>query len=262
MKKKGIKTVQKLWLIVLALTIIPFTGLQASIVSDLSITTSLTFDEEFAATSGSASQSGIMDTVSGVGQISTSFTGTTVTGPNPLNGNVTEIGPAFGFDASASAPENSGFGMGIDMQVNLQNNSATEAYTVTFKIDYVNAAMASGPDAYSESEFTLEEAFGDELFFTYVASDTLYGNYPVETEFGGTVIDIDSFFFNVTINPLDSIGLVGNWTLEGETTDGSVATADISVLLSVHTAPVPLPPAFILLGSGILGILTMRNRKR
>jgi hypothetical protein len=248
---------------------IPFT-------TDLFITADTSFDTGYASVSGGATQSGNFSVkVGGVSSIST-FSGTTVSGANPLSGTLTDFGDGVGSSVQAGAFAGGDlFGMGNNTNLNLKNVSTTDTYKVTFKVAFANMVNASGADAYVHSEFDVRDPGNVELFFTDVTSDTVFGNQKngVPGGPGGIVSDTGNFFFDVTIDPSQLLTYTSMSTLfnnSGVYSSTGNASADFSAFLSVDSVTdltrqppaVPEPGTMALLCVGLFGIVVTRRRGR
>lgn len=240
----------------------------ASITPNLTISGQVAFDTGFAYADGSLNQSGdFSKTVGGI-ITSSSFAGTTVSGLNPLAGTLTDLGDGFGMSAATSASFGSEFALGFDIGIALANNSADD-YRITLKIDYSNTMDAGGPDAYVDSEFTVNDA-GGEVFFSDLISDTYYGdtfNGIDNNTFGAHLSDIGVATFDIYLNAYSTTNITSAWTMEGGVYgDPGYATLDFSAFISVdevkNLSAVPVPAALYLFGTGLSGLAAIRMRRR
>jgi len=250
----------------------------ANAFTDLTISGNITFDDGNTFADDTATGTGSMDVVSGGVPSSTSFDGTgSFTGVNPLTGNLTAVGDGFGGTAAFTGADFSEFLTGWDLQLDLGNSSGTESYQISFQVDYDNEVDSSGPDAYGRSEFFVGTSFGgDDIFATYLSSDTLNGNENTDgsaSGFGGLLAESGSFFFDLILNPGDSTSLFGFWNLEGgvfDDADPGTAFASIDSFISITgvenltapPAPIPEPSTVALLGFGLVGLGIMAHRRR
>lgn len=261
--------------IIAGLALLPISNTHAiPFTSDISIMGETDFDEGFAL----GTTSGTFDLTSGTSTTTSTYSGATVTGADPLAGSLTDIGDGFGFDGIARVTDDE-FKIGFDTSLDVSNNSATDSYEVVFGLDFDNMVNADGSDAFADSELTLDIDF-IEAFFSDLLSDTMFGD-----EVGGDPTDPATFgaslmdsaigrLFTLTLNPGDTIDMLLSWTLKGEDFDGGLAEADLSAFLYVDsvsniTSPPPPPPpsgvpeagTLFLFSAGLIGLLAQRRRR-
>jgi hypothetical protein len=252
--------------------------------SDLSVSGSVAYDSAYAAgaLAGTGTQSGSLRVTQGGASTSSSFSAASVTGSNPLTATLTDFGDGLGFGGSASATAgNLGgtYGLGIDVGLNLVNNSASLAHKITFKIDFGNQVFADGQDAYAHSNFAVfDRANNQTLFFTDLFSDTVNGNLNGGSPVGGfggqmsetgpasfavTLLAGQSMFFDPTLHDLA-------WTLDGgvfSVDPASSGSLDAFIYVAAvddvtPPAPVPEPATLALLGIGLAAMGTRRRPSR
>lgn len=244
----------------------------------LHVAGSVSFDTGFARADGDVTQSGSFSKVAGGVAAASTFSGTAVGAGdgNPLAGTLTDLGDGFGASADvlvAYADPASESGAGFDALLDLSNTSATDSLGVTLKVDFRNAVNASGTNAYANSSFTVSDVTDpqnwQELFFTDLRSDTVFGNFPTETEFGGPLSESGLAFLHLVVAPGATTHLKGSWTLKsGVFVDGGQAETGAFGFLSIDKvenqnqppAPVPEPGSVVLLGSGLLALAGARRR--
>ncbi|MDQ2696674.1 MAG: PEP-CTERM sorting domain-containing protein [Pseudomonadota bacterium] len=252
--------------------VLPWTGAVAvPFTTDLTITGSVDFDNANAVADGNVTQTGSFFTTEGGVTTSSTFSGTTVTGDDPLPGTLTDLDDGFGISADVDAAFDSEFFAGIDIVIDVANTSATDTYKVTFKIDFSNLVDADGADAFAESEFIVDSPPGTEVFFSDLLSDTVNGDEAGGMS-TGTAGEVQSesgmVFFDVIVAPLTTAQITADWTLDGGVfADPGAAIADFFGFISVdnvmnQTAPpgVPAPATLVLLGLGLGGVGALRRR--
>lgn len=245
--------------------------------SDLSISGTVNYDTDFAAAelSGGA-QSGTLRVTQGGVNSSSTFNNTSVTGSNPLSATLSNIGDGLGFTGRASASGANGastFGIGIDLGLNLTNNSATNGYVLTFNVDFNHSVNSAGADAYATSNFYVRNKVGSgDVFFTDLFTDTVNGNkvQGVATpEFGGMLTDSGLASFMLTLMPGQSIVFDPSlyelsWTLRGGAfTQDASASAFLDAFVSIASVdrlggpnpnPVPAPATWLLVLAGVAAL--------
>ena len=262
--------------------------------ADLDITGSAWFDAIFAQDNFfDATQSGDIYKIVGGSIGSSPFTDTTVNNPNPQEGTLTQTGDGVGTSVNASAGLFENFGVGVDLELMIENLSPTSQYQVTVKAEFSNSVNTNGPftndasgyDAFADSEFSVQDSSG-EVFFTDLVSDTIFGNEENGTllsSYGGPLTDLlFSDTFDVILNPLATETILGFYTLRGGVFDDPTwwnlaaepgfSDVDFSAFLSVDSVEylgevidpnaVPIPATLPLLGFGLAGLAAIRKRFR
>ena len=246
--------------------------------SDISITGSVEFDTAFSTLTGSTIQGGTQGSIIGGVTTTTTITGTSVSGSNPLGGSLTDIGDGIFSTFNMLGINGDEGDLFNDFSLNLTNNSATDQYRVSFELDFLNFADADGTDAFVDSQFSLFNG-GTEIFFTDFISDTFFGDHENSGldrgTFGATLSDSGVRFFDFLLDPLASINLTAknelkgggftfdalfNGSLESSLTVSGVENLTIPPEPPEPPAAVPVPAAAWLFGSVLLAGLGFRRR--
>lgn len=250
---------------------------QADFTSDVTITGSVEYyldlpDFPYA---DNATIGGSFSTTEGGVPTTSIFDGTGVTGVNPLPGTLTALLDGFAMTAGAAGNSTSGdseFGLGLDLLLDITNNSATTDYWITFDLAFSNSVTSlPGPDtspiadAYADTVFSLFDSDYNEIFFTDLTSDGTIGNMEngVDTgSYGGILTDSGTFSFGILLGPGLSTSYEGYLTMDGGAYASSYE-ADFSADLTV-TNVVPVPGAVLLgsIGLGFAGCLLRRFKDR
>ncbi len=206
------------------------------------------------------------------------------TATNPLTGTLTDIGDGVGwgtttvnasYQAGILSPNvTDGYDFIVDFLFNLENTSLTDTLTVTLKTNYRNVADADGGDAFAEGDLEVERSNVD-LFTSNVMSDTLLGdslNGVSQGTSGAEISDIGMFFYDVVLVPGETATVDGfhRWR-GGVFDDPGSSVVDIGVDITVDSiacsgecivAPVPVPGAVWLFGTGLSGLAFLGFRRR
>ncbi len=247
------------WALIL-LPILPVPMASASgapIGSDLAITAHagiiVLADPEHSAPSspatGNASQSAIVSMIVGGASSSTVVdSNLAVTGRLPLSGSLLEPGDGVGIASTMSGIDDGrpavSDGLFGDYSLTLRNNSATDAYTVSLKIDYSNSVQASGPAAPPDGAFsiglvTLSNG-GITLFSTSLTSDTAFGDKNDVTFTGASgqpLSDSGTRTVDMTLQPGQMVELLGQHDLRGGASrPGALYRGGVRAFISVAGA--------------------------
>ena len=259
-----------------ALALISVSAHAVPIASDITVTGSVTYDTAFSESIDAASHSGTMTATVGGATTTTTYADGTSAGANPLTGSLTDIGDGFGMTGLASATGDVNgdgeFAIGIDLLMTIANASLTDTYQVTLQIVFDNSADSSGPDAYVDSEFTVDSrlstdpAPGTEEFFTHVVTDTLDTGGPVSESGIDTIV--------LTLNPGATLLIEGDWTMDGgayedsgdslaslDNFNASITVSDVENITEPPDPTVPAPATLALLSGGLFGLAWARRRQ-
>tara|TARA_R110000868_G_scaffold398138_1_gene671134 strand:+ start:202 stop:1020 length:819 start_codon:yes stop_codon:yes gene_type:complete len=244
-------------------------SVQAAVIPvNINIQATNTFDEGY----GDGVSSGDFSLITGGATTTSTYSGATVTGTNPLTNNLVNTGDGIGFTGSATATDDI-FNVGFDSTIDVANNSVSDIYDIVFKLVFSNMVNASGADAYADSEFTLF-ANGAEIFFTDLLSDSLNGNEVAgdggPAPYFGSLLEADTLFFNFALNPSDLLTLDLSWTLDGGDFDGGESAFEFSQFLSIESVTlrggqvppsVPAPGSLSLFVIALVGLVARNARK-
>lgn len=254
----------------LALTATAF-ALHLSVAQAVPFTTDITISGENSLDNPfSTGGTGDFSMVSGGTSTTSTFdANSVVTGADPIIGSLTDISDGFSLSGTATTDniDDDYFSFGMDTSLNLSNTSASDSYEVVFKLSYSNTVNADGVDAWSTSEFSVNENVA-EIFNSYLISDSLYGDADNSGDlgtFGDVLVESGDEFFAFVLNPLDILSLDMDWTAEGEDlTDNGLSEISFFASLSVYSVEqftVPLPGTFILVGMGLI-LIPLQRRMR
>lgn len=257
----------------------------AIIPADLSIEASIQFDDSIDgsfSTTPNAVQSGTMELVQGGVSEQTSVNNLSVSGNNPLMGNLQETGDGFTLAAQiAGRRDSAAEGFFFDFGLELKNLSNTTDYILAFQIIYNNTAFANPADdpnfdAFADSKANLERLdTAEELFFTDLTSDSLGdqidGQDVTPASAGAELTDSDIMDVFITLNRNSTISLLGSMELAGanflSNSGGFRANQDLSIALTRFAAlnqpPMNVPaPSLVLLFAGAVLVLFRKTKFR
>ncbi|MBD9356050.1 PEP-CTERM sorting domain-containing protein [Methylomonas albis] len=235
-----------------------------------------------------ATQNGSLSSIISGATTTTTLSGATISGSDPLQGNLTHLGDGFGIGFNASGNSANGvssvnplFG---DYTFSLKNNSALDSFLVSLKFDFSFQASATDTTRsttdngeFAESLVTLHKQDGTELLFAKALSDTindnqqfLFTNNLVDsaTGFGGTLTDSGFLLLTFLLKPGDLINLgdgAAEVSLRGAADSGSFF-GNISTLITVDSvvnqrvSTVPEPQSLALLAIGFISLYASKRR--
>jgi len=230
-----------------------------------------------------ATQSGTVDSIIGSTDTTSTLSGNTITGTNPLAGTLTSIGDGFGigFTASGTAANGNTSQIGNlfgDYSFTIANNSATDTFTVNLKLNFSESVDATGVNAFAQSQTRLADATSaTEYLFLGLSSDTLNSNTkytyqnPVNQAIGsgGALNYTGSIILSFILAPGAQVNLGDNSfevnLLGGAFDAGDSFSAAVSTLYTVDSVVkqqaknVPEPQTFLLLTVGLI-LLSLYKR--
>lgn len=231
--------------------------------SGLTVTGGVTFDTPSLWIDGAPTISGNFSKTVGGSTDSSGFDRNGVLTGDPVSqaATLTHSGDGFSMAASVSGFETSEIDvLGLDLIINL-SNSSTVSHLVTIGLNFSNAVDADGIDAYADSSLTLDDP-ADEIFFTDLTSDTLYGDVRNDNDlgtFGNIVSHSGTRSWDITLDPGQSIALIGAFSMSA----GAFPTvSSFAGEFNAQFTVVPEPSTILLLGIGCLPLIRRKNRTK
>lgn len=190
--------------------------------------------------------------------------------PSQLQGQLSELQDGLGAEVSIRGRSSQDTGtpvaassglIAIDYFFSLQNLSATDTFTVSFRALTVHSISASGPDAFVQSNLSVLDAANNELYFTDYRADTANPGPGSNFQLSSAS---DTFAF--TVLPGQSLSFSALLKQIGGAADGSYS-ALLSAYLLVDNVrvdgnnPVPAPGTLPLLVLALLGCATVLRRR-
>ncbi|WP_446811689.1 PEP-CTERM sorting domain-containing protein [Methylomonas sp. 2BW1-5-20] len=234
-----------------------------------------------------ATQTGSLTSIIAGSTSTTTLNGSTVTGPDPLSGTLSQIGDGFGISLNASGTsgtEPSGisplFG---DYTFSIENKSAMDSFIVSLQFQFshqveaTDTLPANDNGEFAQSLIAFYKADGTELAFSKVISDTVFGNEKripsdpntnIGSGKGGPLSDVGTLLLSFLLNPGDLISFGDSnpdLRISGGADSGrfSISASSLITVDSVTKQTnntVPEPETLWLLAIGLVSVLTSKRR--
>ncbi|AMK74996.1 MULTISPECIES: PEP-CTERM sorting domain-containing protein [Methylomonas] len=234
-----------------------------------------------------ATQVGSLTSIIAGSTSTTTLVGSTVTGPDPLSGTLSQIGDGFGINLSASGTGGSApssisplFG---DLTFSIENKSAVDSFVVNLQFQYshqveaIDTVERNDNGEFAQSLIAFYKADGTELAFSKIISDTIFGNEKripsnpnnnIGTGKGGLLSDVGTLLLSFLLNPGDLISFGDSnpdLRISGSADSGrfSVSASSLITVDSVTKQTnntVPEPETLWLLAIGLASILGSKRR--
>ncbi|OQW78059.1 MAG: hypothetical protein BVN35_04800 [Proteobacteria bacterium ST_bin11] len=233
-----------------------------------------------------ATQAGSLTSIIGGATSTTTLNGSTVTGPDPLSGTLSQIGDGFGINLSASGiggtePSSISPLFG-DLTFSIENKSVVDSFIVRLQFQFSHEVEATDtPPLNNDAEFAQSliafyKADGTELVFSKIISDPFLGNekrIPSDPNTdigigkGGLVSDDGTLLLTFLLSPGDLISFGDSnpdLRIFGGADSGSFSI-NASSLITVDsvtkqvTNTVPEPETVWLLAIGLVSVLTNKR---
>ncbi len=232
--------------------------------TEVSINGLVSFDSSFANTAGNVTLAGEFFAMENGVNSGSSFSGTLVTGDNPVTGLPVAINDGFGMQLSSRADfdsiTDSEYAIGIDLEMSFENTSASNPYQIQLRFENTNNVNADGADSYATSDFSIDVG-GKEIFFSDLTSDTAFGDKhsgAVLGSFGDSLSHITDTLYQITLDPGTQVMLVASYTGEGAAYfDPGASIVDFSHRIRIDRVinlgnPIPIPGSLLLFLSGFI----------
>lgn len=234
-----------------------------------------------------ATQTGSLTSIIAGSTSTTTLVGSTVTGPDPLSGTLSQIGDGFGINLSASGNGGSEpssisplFG---DLTFSIENKSAVDSFVVSLQFHFSHQVEATDtPPLNNDAEFAQSliafyKADGTELAFSKIISDPFRGNEKripsdpntdIGTGKGGLVSDVGTLLLSFLLNPGELISF-GDSNPDLKIFGGADSgrfSINASSLITVDSVTkqtnntVPEPETLWLLAIGLVSVISSRRR--
>lgn len=258
-----------------AVAFVSFSGTAFAVpfASDVSIVGTSYYDTTYVQEVGVANVEGsIFDTVVGLTSGS-AFNGNMIVGANPRFGQLTDVGDEVGLGAVGLASTDGSFQATADLGLSISNDSLTDVFQVEIEVAFANRLFATGQTAWIESNFVIGDSLGG-VVQSAISSSTVRGNTyngSLIDGFGGLVEDGRVLGLTYTLDPGESVDVVGQWAFGGAVLgdealvalDAFGASFKIGSVTSVGTVsgqPVPEPTAALVFGLGLATVAGIRRR--
>lgn len=187
---------------------------------ELEITGNVSFNASSLPALGGATQTATLKSVLGGLSETSSINGLAVSGTDSQGGLLQSINDGVGAVVSISGDEiSSSEGFFFNFLFSLSNTSLTDSLQISFELEFENTTSASGNDAYTDAEITLKNQTNNEIFFSDLTSDTLFGDsengVPLSTS-GATLTDAGTFLFDFILSANSSSSFNGEIKLDAE----------------------------------------------